>query len=124
MMPTLLYALLPTLLLPPVTTLLVDTQSIPERHAIFENIGYLAGALSYLHVQVTVDLGSVDTLITTFEQAVSDLRHTIHRSDPETQQPPGYYETQLKNQLRLLKARNILILDNFGTAATSLRTPF
>jgi hypothetical protein len=121
MTPTLLFALLPIILPPPALTLLVDTQSIPERHAIFENIGYLAGALSYLHVQVTVDLTSVDNLITAFKKAVSDIRHAIHHNDPETQQQTNYYETQLKNQLRLMKVRNLQILDNFDTAATNLR---
>jgi uncharacterized protein YoxC len=121
MTPTLLFAILPIILPQPTLTLLVDTQSVPERHAIFENIGYLAGALSYLHVQVTVDLTSVDNLITAFKKAVSDIRHTIARIDPDTQQPTNYYETQLKNQLKLMKIRNIQILDNFDTAATNLR---
>jgi hypothetical protein len=106
---------------PSTTNTYTSGGSVPERHAIFENIGYLAGALSYLHVQVTVDLTSVDNLITAFKKAVSDIRHTIARIDPDTQQPTNYYETQLKNQLKLMKIRNIQILDNFDTAATNLR---
>jgi hypothetical protein len=64
----------------------------------------------------------VDNLITAFKKAVSDIRHTIARIDPDTQQPTNYYETQLKNQLKLMKIRNIQILDNFDTAATNLRS--
>ena len=51
-------------------------------HVIFENIGQMAGSLTYMHCKLTLNLSSIVTQHQQYHAALLNLRTEIHKYPP------------------------------------------
>lgn len=61
---------------------LLQLQSCEGQHVIFENIGQMAGAISYQHVKLTLNLSSIFFQFENYHSALKMLHSNISLSDP------------------------------------------
>ena len=87
---------------PPITfvTLLFGALTFPTpiqgHHVIFENIGQMAGSLTYMHCKLTLNLSSIVLQHQLYYDALIHLRHEIERHPPGMHETRWYYQDRMK----------------------------
>ncbi len=84
--------------------------STQSHHVIFENIGQMAGALSYIHCKLTLNLSSIFQQHQTYDKALTDYYSRVNGSKPDFNPDQWYYQGKLRewmvhayyNHLRVL----------------------
>lgn len=89
--------------MPKLPTLLLLTLLLPSlawsHHVIFENIGQMAGALSYIHCKLTLNISSILHQHQAYYQALIQYRTRIADSYPDWNQNRWHYQDRMKDWL-------------------------
>jgi len=118
-----------SLCLPRPSLLLFILLTLTHAHVVFEEIGQMSGATSYIHLSVTIDLDDLDTRATdfsrhvyTYKQKINDtFSQALREHDRECQQGLMHCDTRratlIQSQMRFLKMGN-----RFQEDANRIRT--
>jgi hypothetical protein len=87
--------------------------SADGHHVIFENIGQLAGALSYLHVKMTLNLTRIHDQLINYNASLYQLQDFFRQSHPHLElNKDDYYVKNIHHLSWRMKNRAIEMLDN------------
>ena len=76
------------------TVVLVQLPYSEPHHVIFEGIGHMASAITYLHVKLTINLTAIETQLHLYETKLAEFHNNV-ASPPANQHESHYYEPQL-----------------------------
>lgn len=82
-------------------------QPCQGQHVIFENIGQMAGALSYQHAKLTLNLSSIFLQYERYDSSLHNLFHNISHSDPHDILHNNSFRYSLSKTLRESRQINI-----------------
>jgi hypothetical protein len=96
-------------------------QSAQANHVVFEQIGELAGALSYLHVKLTLNLTSIEANFEQYQTKLKTLREDVEKVDnlgkfyfvKDVNTARSNHQSNVRDMLTLFKEQHIAILDNY-----------
>ena len=66
-------------------------------HVIFENIGQMAGSLTYMHCKLTLNLSSIVTQHQHYHAALINLQNEIRKYPPGMHPTGWYYQERMKD---------------------------
>ena len=72
---------------------------VTAQHVIFEEIGCFAGATSYIHVAVHLDLHDLESLLDAYAAQIEEVRQEIAQYDLSLFQVGGYKPTNVLQDL-------------------------
>ena len=90
--------------------------TVAAHHVIFEQIGELAGALSYMHVQLTLNLTAIDQEIDVYEECLNTLRDNVEAQGYLHYKKVDFnlwYQQNLMELLKQQKIQHLAIIDDF-----------
>jgi len=80
-------------------------------HVIFENIGQMAGALSYIHVKLTVNISSAENHLHRYATLLKQLHANATRFNPELQHNDIWYQENFRLLLGENKKMTLKIIE-------------
>jgi hypothetical protein len=82
------------------TLLLLTCQTAQGHHVIFENIGQMAGALSYMHCKLTLNISSIFLQHQAYSNALMNLQRHILDNEPGMHPTRWYYQERMAEYIQ------------------------
>jgi hypothetical protein len=79
--------------------LLFSASCVTSHHVIFENIGQMAGALSYIHCKLTLNISSIFHQHKAYYQSLQMYKQKISTSEPDWHRNHWFYQERMKDWL-------------------------
>jgi hypothetical protein len=95
------------------TSVILQLPFSETHHVIFEGIGQMAGAVTYLHAKLTINLTAIEDHIQIYQRKLQEFKNNIP-PPPADQQQSHYYEPRLFDLRQLHYKQLIKVLEEHG----------